>query len=67
MEVMCHHIIIFVLMADKAMELTELGKGKHHIGDYLPPEELQKFLEKVAAIKEGRNPGKFMLWRLSLK
>ena len=42
---------------DKAIELTEKGKGKHHIGDFLPPDEMEKFLEKVQAIKEGRDPG----------
>ena len=45
------------LVAGKAVEMTELGKGKHHIGDFLPPEELDNFLEKVKAIKEGRDPG----------
>ncbi len=42
---------------DKAIDITEAGKGKHFIGDFLPPEELAKFMEKVKAIKEGRNPG----------
>ena len=41
----------------KAREVTLMNKGKHHIGDFLPPEELNKFVEKVSAIKEGRNPG----------
>ena len=36
------------------MELTERAKGRHHMGDFLPPEELAKFQEKVKAIKEGR-------------
>ena len=36
--------------------LTEEGKGKHFIGDFLPPEELEKFQEKVKAIREGRDP-----------
>lgn len=36
---------------DKAQELTEKGKGKHHLGDFLPPEELKKFTAKVKAIK----------------
>ena len=31
----------------KAQDLTEASKGKHHIGDFLPPEELTKFLKKV--------------------
>ncbi|XP_037563122.1 SURP and G-patch domain-containing protein 1-like isoform X1 [Dermacentor silvarum] len=39
-----------------ADELTLLGKGKHHIGDFLPPEELEKFMEKYDALKEGRTP-----------
>ena len=42
---------------EKSGELTEAGKGKHFIGDFLPPDELAKFVEKVKAIKEGRNPG----------
>ena len=33
--------------AMKASELTENGLGKHHIGDFLPPEEMMKFMEKV--------------------
>lgn len=31
----------------KADELTSAGSGKHHIGDFLPPKELEKFLAKV--------------------
>ena len=42
---------------DKAHEATERGRGKHHIGDFLPPEELDNFVEKVIAVKEGRTPG----------
>lgn len=36
---------------EKAVELTQKGKGKHHIGDFLPPEELTKFTAKVKAVK----------------
>lgn len=36
--------------------LTDMGRGKHHIGDFLPPEELVKFMEKYEAIKAGRDP-----------
>lgn len=43
--------------AEKAKELTVMNKGKHHIGDFLPPKEVEKFVEKVSAIKEGRTPG----------
>ncbi|GJQ72572.1 hypothetical protein Trydic_g1240 [Trypoxylus dichotomus] len=39
-----------------ASELNRQAEGKHHIGDFLPPEELQKFLEKSTAVKEGRQP-----------
>lgn len=39
-----------------ADELTEKAKGKHHIGDFLPPDELERFMEKYNALKEGREP-----------
>ncbi|KAG8224292.1 hypothetical protein J437_LFUL005098 [Ladona fulva] len=39
-----------------AEELTLRAQGKHHIGDFLPPDELEKFLEKYNALKEGREP-----------
>ncbi|CAH8819307.1 unnamed protein product, partial [Schistosoma curassoni] len=28
-----------------AQKLTEMGHGKHHIGDFLPPDELERFME----------------------
>ena len=37
----------------KANELTRAGKGGHHIGDFLPPEELTKFMNKYKALKAG--------------
>ncbi|KAG0728464.1 SURP and G-patch domain-containing protein 1 [Chionoecetes opilio] len=40
----------------RAVELTCMAEGKHHIGDFLPPEELARFIEKYRAIKEGRDP-----------
>ncbi|XP_066954594.1 uncharacterized protein [Macrobrachium rosenbergii] len=40
----------------KAQELTQNAEGKHHIGDFLPPDELARFMEKYRAIKEGRDP-----------
>lgn len=49
--------LVLYLHTEKSSELTEMAKGKHHIGDFLPPRELEKFLEKVEAIKEGRDPG----------
>ncbi|CAH2087406.1 unnamed protein product [Euphydryas editha] len=39
-----------------ATELTKQAAGKHHIGDFLPPEELKKFMEKYSAIKSGKEP-----------
>ncbi|XP_018579255.1 arginine-glutamic acid dipeptide repeats protein isoform X2 [Anoplophora glabripennis] len=39
-----------------AQELTRQAEGKHHIGDFLPPEELKRFMEKSTAVKEGRLP-----------
>ena len=41
---------------DLASKLTSHGRGKHHLGDFLPPDELEKFMEKCQAIKEGRTP-----------
>ena len=37
----------------KSDELTEAAKGKHHIGDFLPLEELMKFMSKFQSIKTG--------------
>ena len=33
--------------ANEAFKLTEAATGRHHIGDFLPPEELTKFMAKV--------------------
>lgn len=43
----------------RAMELTNMAEGKHHIGDFLPPDELARFMEKVGhfeAIHEKGTP-----------
>jgi len=40
---------------DKATELTRDGGGSHHIGDFLPPGELTKFLAKYSAVKKGES------------
>lgn len=37
--------------AEWAEQLTEMGKGKHFIGDFLPPDELEKFMETFKALK----------------
>ncbi|XP_015609336.1 SURP and G-patch domain-containing protein 1 isoform X2 [Cephus cinctus] len=39
-----------------AEELTAQAEGKHHIGDFLPPDELKKFMEQYNAVKEGKEP-----------
>lgn len=39
-----------------ADELSAQAEGKHHIGDFLPPEELKKFMEQYSALKEGKEP-----------
>ena len=39
-----------------AEKLTEDAQGKHFIGDFLPPAELDKFMETFKALKEGRTP-----------
>ncbi|ESO89663.1 hypothetical protein LOTGIDRAFT_125037 [Lottia gigantea] len=39
-----------------ADQLTDSNRGKHFIGDFLPPQELEKFMETYKALKEGRTP-----------
>lgn len=39
-----------------AEKLTDMNRGKHFIGDFLPPDELDKFMETFKALKEGRDP-----------
>lgn len=36
--------------------LTKQAEGKHHIGDFLPPEELKKFMEKYESQQNNREP-----------
>ena len=33
----------------RAAELNTMAEGKHHIGDFLPPDELARFMEKVSS------------------
>ncbi|KAL9698462.1 hypothetical protein quinque_001903 [Culex quinquefasciatus] len=35
-----------------ANELTKKSEGKHHIGDFLPPEELRKFMGEIRRTKK---------------
>ena len=39
-----------------AEKLTDGSEGKHFIGDFLPPQELEKFMETYRALKDGRTP-----------
>merc|ERR1740131_927514 len=39
--------------AADASKLTSEGAGGHHIGDFLPPEELSKFMNKYKAMRSG--------------
>lgn len=39
-----------------AEELTAQAEGKHHIGDFLPPDELKRFMEQYSALKQGKEP-----------
>lgn len=43
--------ILLLLCTEWAEQLTEMGKGKHFIGDFLPPDELEKFMETFKALK----------------
>ncbi|NXR07410.1 SUGP1 protein, partial [Semnornis frantzii] len=52
-----HHCFLSsVSWAEWAEQLTQMGRGKHFIGDFLPPDELEKFMETFKALKEGREP-----------
>ncbi|XP_039256072.2 SURP and G-patch domain-containing protein 1-like [Styela clava] len=39
-----------------AEKLTDEAESKHFIGDFLPPAELERFMETFKALKEGRTP-----------
>lgn len=40
--------------ATKNLQLTMLSAGKHHIADFLPKEELDKFLKRADAVTTGK-------------
>ena len=44
-----------IATANKNLELTLLSSGKHHIADFLPKTELEKFLNKADAITTGQS------------
>ncbi|CAF0844459.1 unnamed protein product [Rotaria sordida] len=39
-----------------AVKLTEMAHGKHHIGDFIPAHELEKFMKTYSTLKEGQTP-----------
>lgn len=40
-----------------------MGRGKHFIGDFLPPDELEKFMETFKALKVSQGaPHQPLLW-----
>jgi len=39
--------------ARRNLELTALASGHHHIGDFLPQQELDRFLRRADAVKTG--------------
>ena len=49
----CIYGYLFGPLAEWADKLTELGRGKHHLGDFLPPEELEKFMETYTVSISG--------------
>ena len=46
---------------DWADELTKQNRGKHHMGDFLPPEELAKFMETYQVRQLGQETGQVRL------
>lgn len=51
--ILSFEFLLFLTIPEWAESLTEMGKGKHFIGDFLPPEELEKFMETFKALKVG--------------
>jgi splicing factor 4 len=43
--------------SSSSTKLTEAAEGKHHLADFLPKDELVKFMERVKAAKEGKKAG----------
>ncbi|CAF2083505.1 unnamed protein product [Rotaria magnacalcarata] len=39
-----------------AVKLTDMAHGKHHIGDFIPAHELEKFMKTYSALKDGETP-----------
>ena len=42
---MRYSVFVCCPITDLAAHLTETNRGKHFIGDFLPPDELERFME----------------------
>lgn len=51
MSFICNKFFSLLIILEEAKKLTDQAKGKHHIGDFLPPDELKKFMAKVKSVK----------------
>ncbi|XP_022673395.1 SURP and G-patch domain-containing protein 1-like [Varroa jacobsoni] len=40
---------------EQAKKLTQNARGKHHMGDFLPTEELEQFMKRYEALKNGQS------------
>lgn len=40
---------------EQAKKLTHMARGKHHMGDFLPTEELEQFMKRYEAVKNGQS------------
>lgn len=41
---------------ERAQLVTDMNHGKHHIGDFLPPDKLSHFLQQWNSLKQGNDP-----------
>lgn len=46
--------VAFSCLPDEAEKLTVHAEGKHHISQFLPSEEFEKFMSSFQAAKEGQ-------------
>ena len=64
-ESVCLKFHCELFCSEWAVKLTEMADGKHHIGDFIPPEELEKFM-KTYSVKENKQLTERDLTRFSL-
>ena len=51
----CCWSLTIVIPAEWAVKLTDMAHGKHHIGDFIPAHELEKFMKTYSV--SGREMG----------